>query len=53
MTLMTRLADLIIEDQQYVLEEAKKQLVTEAQPHDYELLNVKYEKEVYEAGYFI
>ena len=48
-----RLADLTIEDQQYVLEKAKKQLVVDAQPHDCKLLNVEYEREIYEVGYSI
>ena len=48
-----RLTDLTIKDQQYLLEEAKKQLLADAQPRDYELLNIEYEKETYEVGYTV
>ena len=48
-----RLTDLTIEDQQYLLKEMKKQLLTDAQSHDFELLNIKYEKEIYEVEYTV
>ena len=34
-------------------EEMKKQLLTEAQPCDYELLNIKYKKEMYKIEYTV
>ena len=48
-----KLTDLTIKDQQYLLEEAKKQLLTDAQPYDYELLNIIYKKEMYKVEYTV
>ena len=50
---LIKLTDLTIKDQQYLLKEVKKQLLTDAQPYDYELLNIKYEKEMYEVEYTV
>ena len=50
---LIRLTDLTIKDQQYLLEKAKKQLLTNAQPHDYKLLNIEYKKETYEVEYAV
>ena len=50
---LIKLTDLTIEDQQYLLEEVKKQLLTNAQPYDYKLLNVEYKKEMYEIKYTV
>ena len=52
-TLTVRLADLTQKDQKAVLEEAKRQLIAKAQLQDCELLNIKYEKEIYEVEYFV
>ena len=48
-----RLADLTIEDQQYLLKEVKKQLLADAQLCDYKLLNIKYKKETYKIEYTV
>ena len=48
---LIKLTDLTIKDQQYLLKEVKKQLLTDAQPYDYKLLNIKYKKTMYEIEY--
>ena len=52
-SLLIKLRDLTIEDQQYILKEIKKQLLTKAQPCDYKLLNIKYKNEMYEIEYTV
>ena len=48
-----KLKDLTIKDQQYILKEIKKQLLTKTQSYDYELLNIKYKNEIYEIEYTV